>query len=188
MAKKTTKEAMASEFTQAIKAQVDGYMKQVPEPSAEDIEKKQRYEAVIELEGAETTLGKQLNERIKKLAPSYAAHKKQRGMEIAEALKVTCDDLGIPMQVKVSRAKATKKKNESRKGPRTTQAQMAELCEKVLNVLPSTGERQFMPKAEVAKQTGHDPEVVKKALAKLKAKKQAKTNGERGPKAGWQKA
>jgi hypothetical protein len=179
---------MTAAFTQALEAQVNKFMKQVPEPSEEDIEKKRRYQAVIELEGAETELGKQLSERIKKLAPSYAAHKKQRGMEIAEALKVSCDELGIPIQVKASKAKTTKKTNAKPKITRITQAQMAEYCEKVLVVLPPKGDPQFMPKAKVAKQTELDPEVVQKVLTKLKTNGQAQNNGERGPKAGWQGA
>lgn len=188
MAKKESKETMVTAFTQAIQAQVDRYMKQVPEPSQEDIEKKRRYEAVIELEGAETKLGEQLNKRIKELTPSFAVHKKQRGMEIAEALQVTCNELGLPMQVKPGMAKTAKKKSTKRKGTKTTPAQMTELCEQVLGVLPPKGDPQFMPKAEVAKQTELDPEQVHKVLAKLKSSGQVKNNGKVGLKAGWQKA
>ena len=189
MAKKATKEAMATTFTHAIKVDVEGYMKQVPEPSENDIEKKKRYEAVIKLDGAESALGKQLNKRIKELAPSYAEHKKHRGVEIAEALQVTCNELGIPIQVKTAKAKTTKKtKSKKRKGTSITPTQMAEHCKQVLEVLPPKGDTQFMPKGEVAKQASLDPAVVQVALNKLKTMKQAKNNGERGTKAGWQKA
>lgn len=71
---------------------------------------------------------------------------------------------------------------------RMTRAQVNELADKVLNVLPSASSGQWLSRAEIVKRSGVDNESLQSVLIKLKRENQAESNGQRGSAGGWRKA
>lgn len=130
------KATMITQFTKVLKATAEGYVKQFtpPELSAEQKEQVEKYDAVIEAFGADSSYGKRAVKDKAKIGVDTSAYKAEWSYEVADAIAMAANGLGLGFKL-TAKAKAARKSSGGTRGATISDSVRDDAKKKILKAL-----------------------------------------------------